>query len=256
MRRSIITSALAVGLGIGLGAAAFAAPPPPPVYSWTGFYVGGNAGGGWANSDTTMFFNTVTPPGSFISSPHTLWVDGFIGGGQAGYNWQSGNWVAGQEADFQGSTQKGNSTFECTPLFFCGNLFVNLDQKLDWFGTVRGRLGWTFTPTSLVYATGGLAYGKIDSTVTDNFADSAFTSVTNIGWTVGAGIEDQLSGNWTWKLEYLYMDLGSVSGVLPTHFFAAGVDVCDTGRGCPITPAYKSTFTDSIVRVGINYRWQ
>ena len=88
---------------------------------------------------------------------------GILGGGQVGYNWQSGNWVTGFEADIQGTGQRGSGTIFC-PAGVCAVLPVtaSITEKLDWFGTVRGRLGWTVTPEMMIYATGGLAYGELN----------------------------------------------------------------------------------------------
>ena len=208
-------------LTVGLASAASAADmpvylkAPPPVWSWTGFYLGGNVGYSWGKSATTVSFLDVS--GSVIASDtHTFDLNGVIGGGQVGYNWQKGSWVLGLETDIQASGQKGSSDFVC-PTGICkatGPVTETLDQKLDWFGTVRGRLGFTVTPTVLLYGTGGLAYGdiKTDGTISDPTTFS--TSTIKAGWTAGAGIEARIAGNWTAKLEYLYMDLGNVSGGL------------------------------------------
>src|SRR5271155_4236849 len=117
--RSIIPI-VAAGLLLGLSAAAVAAapkkppppPPPPPAWSWTGFYVGGNVGYGWGSSSVNATF--VDTAGIFLSTGSTtVHPDGVIGGGQIGYNWQSGNWVPGFEADIQGSGQRGSGTITC-----------------------------------------------------------------------------------------------------------------------------------------------
>jgi outer membrane immunogenic protein len=130
-----------------------------------------------------------------------------------------------------------------------------LEQKLDWFGTVRGRVGPTITPTILVYATGGLAYGRVNSTntvsgtnITGTQGTNTFTltpvaasfsdSSTKIGWTLGAGLEGVLSGNWTGKIEYIYVDLGTVST-----------------SGAFLVSRFSSRITDNILRVGVNYKF-
>jgi outer membrane immunogenic protein len=127
-----------------------------------------------------------------------------------------------------------------------------VDQKLEWFGTVRGRAGWAATPQVLLYATGGLAYGSIKSTgalVGFTPAGIAVVSVgsatdTRVGWTVGAGIEGMITRNWTAKLEYLYMDLGG--------FDAGGFTLAP---GSTIAANVHSNFTDHILRVGLNYKF-
>ena len=118
-----------------------------------------------------------------------------------------------------------------------------MSQKIDWFGTVRGRVGVLATPTVLLYATGGLAYGQVNSSETvGGPLPAAFSqSSTNVGWTVGAGIEGAIGGNWTAKLEYLYVDLGTVSG----SFTLPNTDII----------SHSSHITDNVLRAGINYRF-
>lgn len=193
----------------------------------------------------------------------------------------------GLEADFQGSDQNGRTGAACAGGTLAAVATLNsacstghigdtapfnvaafpvtsdISQRLNWFGTVRGRIAATVTPTVLLYATGGLAYGEITTTNTagtnitgtqgtNNFtltpvAGSASSTTTRVGWTIGAGIEGVVSGNWTAKLEYLYVDLGDVSGAFVTPV---------TGRsGGLLTSHYSSHITDNILRVGLNYRW-
>ena len=186
-------------------------------------------------------------------------MDGIIGGGQIGYNWQVQNWVWGLEADIQGSDQKGRRDFlcptgVCTPPFGVIAVFpgpavpVALDQKLEWFGTVRGRVGVLATPQVLFYATGGLAYGEVNTSATIGAGAFGFNAHdTRVGYTVGAGVEGALGGNWTAKLEYLYMDLGRTSGSFLTTIPALG--------GGVLSYNYSSRITDNIVRVGVNYKF-
>ena len=124
-------------------------------------------------------------------------------------------------------------------------------EKLPWFGTVRGRIGVLASPTWLFYATGGLAYGEIKSSETHTVAGGPFAggalannfNTTRTGWTVGGGVEGVISGNWTAKLEYLYMDYGTINNTF------AGV--------APLfTPINLSTHvTDNVVRAGVNYHF-
>jgi outer membrane immunogenic protein len=202
----------------------------------------------------------VPPPGSITDVKFDL--DGGIAGAQIGANWQNGIWVIGGEADIQWSGQKGSADFLCATTIIGGPCLpgftvvppgaigaaLALDQKLEWFGTVRARLGVTPAPTVLLYVTGGLAYGEIETsgTLTAGFplTSVAFSqSNTKAGWTVGGGIEGRLSGNWTGKIEYLYMDLGSISGT-----------VINTPAG--IGASWSSDITDNIIRVGLNYKFQ
>jgi outer membrane immunogenic protein len=140
----------------------------------------------------------------------------------------------------------------------------SLSQKLDWFGTVRGRIGPTITPTVLIYVTGGLAYGDVRTTDTVSgvnilglqgtngstlspVAASFSNSSVRFGWTVGAGVEGVIKGNWTAKLEYLYMDFGNVSGSFITPIVAPS--------GALLIASYNSHITDNILRVGVNYKF-
>jgi outer membrane immunogenic protein len=157
------------------------APPYIPPVTWTGFYVGGNLGYSWGHSNAS---GALTDPGSGLANSGTgsFHPDGVIGGGQIGYNYQINNWVIGLETDFQGSAQRSRSNFAvgaapaCTdpanahsPACMVFGAVIGLpgvpvtgsvSERLNWFGTLRGRLGWAITPTILPYVTGGLAYGE------------------------------------------------------------------------------------------------
>jgi outer membrane immunogenic protein len=230
-----------------------------PGFNWSGFYVGGNVGYSWGSSGNTEAISRLNTGLVLFNATSRNDVNGVIGGGQIGYNWQSSNWLFGLEADFQGSGERGSSSIVCVACADDGtNITSTLKQKLDWFGTVRGRAGILVTPTVLLYGTGGLAYGdvKTGGSVTGNNGlgvpiTVAFpgTSSTRAGWTAGAGVEGQISGNWTAKLEYLYMDLGTVSAG-PIALTGILVPVRTTAAA-----AYSSHFTDNILRVGVNYHF-
>ena len=225
-----------------------------PAFNWSGFYLGVNVGYSWgssSNSETISRFSSGVP---LFSSTSRNDVNGVIGGGQVGYNWQASNWLFGLEADIQGSGERGSSIFNCVACDNDGtNITSNLTQKLNWFGTVRGRAGILVSPTVLLYGTGGLAYGEVQTggTATGGFVPLTVvlpgTSSTRAGWTAGGGIEGRIGGNWTAKLEYLYMDLGSVSAG-PIALTGILVPVRTTGG-----LSYSSHFTDNILRVGVNY---
>jgi outer membrane immunogenic protein len=235
--------------------------PPPPVWSWTGFYLDGNFGYSWGTSNSTVSFLDSTT-GALLAAPNASFsMDGFFGGGGAGYNWQTGNWVWGLEADIQYADQQGSATFACGAA--CGAIPVSetLNERLDWFGTVRGRLGFTVTPTVLLYATGGLAYGDVASSGAISDPTSFSTSTLKTGWTVGGGLESRIVGNWTAKIEYLYMNLGSVAGTAsdPTYDYIA--PVCGTAApivctaGHTLSTGFNSGITDNILRLGVNYKF-
>ena len=161
--KAFAASALIAVAATSVASAADMAPrytkAPPPiveVWNWTGFYIGGNVGYSWGRSSDTSTFTNGAGTVLFTSADRAN-MDGVIGGAQIGYNWQLQNWVWGLEADIQGSDQKGSrnflcSTSVCTPPFGVIAVFpgpavpVALDQKLEWFGTVRGRIGVLATP--------------------------------------------------------------------------------------------------------------
>jgi outer membrane immunogenic protein len=266
MKRIVVGITAALSLLATSALAADLAPKPyvkaPPVaatvYGWTGFYIGGNVGYSWGrarNSETISNFRTGAALFTDTSSND---VNGVIGGGQIGYNWQAQNWLFGLEADFQGSGEKGSRDFICVACANDGtNITSTLTQKLTWFGTVRGRVGVLVTPSVLLYGTGGLAYGELTTggSITGNGLAGvpvtvAFpgTSSTRVGWTAGVGVEGKIAQNWTAKLEYLYMDLGSVSaGPISTTILVP--------LRAPAGVSYSSGFTDNILRVGVNYQF-
>lgn len=223
---------------------AYKAPMMAPAWNWTGLYVGLNAGYGIGRDQTNQ---TVNLPGPFFITADTLAPAGFVGGGQIGYNWQAApNWLWGVELDFQGTGQEDSS---CT--FDCGRTFagrtLNAAQKLPWFGTARGRLGYV-NGDYLWYVTGGGAWANIksdySSVVAGGATDTGSSSHTQGGFAAGAGVETHLSGNWTVKFEYLYLDLGSIS-----DSYVAPNSLCG---GCSVT--VDSKIRDHIVRVGLNYK--
>jgi iron complex outermembrane receptor protein len=248
----------------GYGAPMFYKAPILTAWSWAGPYLGLNIGYSAGKSKTDAVFSDATGAPLFATGSSDN-LNGLIGGVQAGYNWQMGNWVAGIEGDIQMSGQGATPTYVC-PGAVCNPTVVDFDapvpasfvqgHKLDSFGTLRGRLGATITPDVIAYATGGLAVGSIRTTVNlsgigfdpdgNPGAVSAPFSVLAIkpGWTVGAGLEGRLFGNVTGKVEYLYMDFGTVSASITNGLNAT-----------PITLATSSRITDNIVRAGVNYKF-
>jgi len=241
------------------------APPVfvPPPFTWTGFYIGLNAGGviGSGNRTTSLYAPGIASwiatyyPNNLGSSP-----SGFIGGGQAGYNWQTGAFVLGVETDFDGTTL--SKTFNYTsPAFAVGTPFpgdilsVNAKANLDWLGTTRARLGFVATPDNrlMIYATGGVAYGGGSSNFSafdtrNDFFLSGSPSSSRVGWTIGAGAEYAITNNITIKGEYLYYNLGSTTFTsIPTGAFATAFP------GIVATNKYE--FDGSIVRAGVNYKF-
>jgi outer membrane immunogenic protein len=221
-----------------------------PATNWSGFYAGVNVGYGWGhdNTDAASPFDTGIANTSVNNDPK-----GVIGGGQVGYNWQAGSFVAGVEADISGSGIKGTAApvgLQFTDGSSIPGTFASSDQQLSWFGTVRGRLGATVTPDLLIYGTGGLAYGEVKGSANRFFAavdqNPANFSATKTGWTAGAGAEWMFARGWSAKVEYLHIDLGGSD--------AAGVHITP-----PLTPAeqvqyaWRNAF--DIVRIGVNYHF-
>ena len=233
----------------------YKAPVPWSGWTWAGLYVGANAGASLGGSLVeTTFREFATDEPLFGSRPSTR-LDGAIFGVQAGYNWTADIWLAGIEGDMQYSRQRGSLTDLCTgdvcnpglaPLD--APVSVGLDHKLGWFGTLRGRFGTTVVPEALAYVTAGVVAAGITIAGTVSGFDDAGNPVsttldnrlTRFGWTLGAGLEAHLIGNWTGKLEYLHMDFGSIPTVVP--------------NGTASTQ-FNSHTTDDVVRVGVNYKF-
>lgn len=187
-----------------------------PVFTWTGFYIGANVGYGGGDFDYPYALSVF---GAGIGGDASLNSSGFFGGGQIGYNYQfDGGVVIGVEADFQWSGIDGNLDANAT-LFdgadALGAAAIDAGSEIDWFGTIRARLGYGWD-RALLYVTGGAAYGKVSTSIDAAITDfdtvigvSGSTDDTQWGWTVGGGLEYALTDNWSFKTEYLYVDLGS-----------------------------------------------
>ena len=184
------------------------APEYVAPFSWTGFYVGINGGGAWGHSNWSGTGTGVNTSGGLV-------------GGTVGYNWQAGPTVFGLEGDLDWAGVKGTST--------CGGL--SCETKNDWLGTFRGRVGYAFNRV-MPYVTGGLAVGNIKATSPLGSNDQ-----TRAGYTLGGGIEANIIGPWSAKIEYLYADLGKSNCAACT---VGGTDV---------------SFHENIVRAGINYHF-
>jgi outer membrane immunogenic protein len=191
----------------------YKAPPaaPAPAYGWSGFYFGVNGGGGWGHS-------------WWSANTTAINVAGGQAGGTAGYNVQLGKIVFGIEGDVDWSRINGTSTSPGCP---------GCSTSDTWLSTLRGRIGYSFD-RFLPYVTGGLAVGDIRATA-PGFAGG---DTTNAGWTLGAGFEVALPGNWSAKAEYLRVDLGSFS--------------C---TGCSALPPANLSLQENVFRAGVNYHF-
>lgn len=188
MKRAFVAGAALLALGSVAAAADLPAPQPyykapafaPPPFSWSGFYLGVNGGGGFGSSnwDTAGSINT----------------SGGLVGGTIGYNYQINRFVVGVEGDVDWAGISGSTTTAACP--------AGCKTGDSWLSTARGRIGYA-ADRFLPYVTGGAAFGNIDATTA-----GLTTTTTNAGWTVGAGLEFAITPNWSAKAEYLYVDLG------------------------------------------------
>jgi outer membrane immunogenic protein len=251
-----ILFAASVAALLGMGGAASAAdlnsgglkdgplPLYAPVTSWSGFYAGVNGGYAWGNDDTLsaeVFKHRYLKD----EGRKTLSPDGGFGGGQIGYNWQSGQFVFGIEADIQGGEISDSASLS----LFDGYASARAKSELDWFGTVRGRLGYA-ADNWLFYGTGGFAYGGVKDTlsVTAPFygkTKSASKDETETGYVVGGGVEYKFNPSWSLKAEYQFIDLGSekLSGTSYGYYCASA------------TASLKADHSYETVRVGLNYHF-
>jgi outer membrane immunogenic protein len=246
------------------------APAPvfvPPPFTWTGFYIGLNAGGIWSSGSrsATLFDPNAGIDGGFLNAAFPGGLGngsaGFIGGGQAGYNWQTGAFVLGVETDFDGTTLSKSRdivgpTFGPLGGALAGDFFtLHAKTSLSWLGTTRARVGFVATPDNrlMIYATGGVAYAGGSSNF--SFFDSATgafwsgnPSSSRVGWTIGGGLEYAVTNNWTIKGEYLYADLGS------SNFTSVG----NAAAATFFPGVYASghiNYNASIFRAGVNYKF-
>ena len=281
---------VAFGAAAVFGAPAIAAdiavnappPLPAPAYSWTGSYIGGNVGYGW--QDPTLTFAGNDPSticllrancgigGSTAAGPVSYNLNGVTGGVQAGYNWQvDPRWVLGLETDFNWSGIRGGGNNASNAS--AGTIqTIAANQSVEWFGTVRARLGWLATDSLMFYGTGGLAYAKIDENVTYSSSDPGFNFTNNpfglqcgaanstcmsgssarmaIGWTLGAGAEYAVTQNVSLTAEYLYASLGGDA-----------LDVVALSAlppSAPINSSFRASYGNvafQVARIGLNYKF-
>jgi outer membrane immunogenic protein len=266
-----LASAMLLG-GIGSASAADMAvkamPPPAPVWNWTGFYIGGSVGGKWNDTrvddyPTGCFLTSVTCGGGPALNPNrsdsVRLNDGrFIGGGQAGYNFQSGRFVGGIEGDISwtGINQTLLTSRAVTPPLV-GFMVHGDAMKEDWIATIRGRAGFTVTPSFLVYATGGVAFAHVQTASAVAFTATADTYAgsydeTRVGYTVGGGGEWMIAPKWSIKAEYLFVDLGKQT----VNLACTAPGICTSPpQVSPASYAADYRFREHIARVGVNYHF-
>ena len=249
MKKILLAAAAVVALAGGSASAADLARPvyrapsaPIAIYTWTGPYWGVNVGYSWGRKENDWTLSGPGFGGAVLVATEGQDVDGVVGGITSGINWQIGRWVWGLEHDFNASGQKGDTTY-C--IVACGVATVVADHKLKWFGTARSRLGFLWSDYVLVYATAGVAYGKLESTYTLTAGAVALAALNSedvrAGFTFGGGVEWAWGGGWSAKAEYLYVDLGKREQTLAV----VGGNVF----------TWENRFYDHIARVGINFKW-
>ncbi len=248
--------------------------------NWTGFYLGLNGGYGWSHGDVAAtpgdpltrnvaFGQPAIPPLSASMN-----ASGGLGGGQAGYDWQfAARGVVGIEADVAAADLKSSAAVPLTMMFGTQPATFGASRSIDWFGTVRGRIGFLATPDLLLYGTGGFAYGRVNESASVSLPPGQSNSAGNFGyafacgpvyglgacfagnssrvatgWTVGIGGEKRFTPNFSLKVEYLHVDLGSSSYPLVGSLYP----------GTAFTPSFlnaSSSATIDLVRAGLNYRF-
>jgi outer membrane immunogenic protein len=221
---AVLTGAFVVAAGSASAADIVRGPQPTtvlqpsPVYNWTGFYAGVDGGYAWG-------WSRWSDP---LAGSSSMRLGGAALGGHLGYNWQTGPLVLGIETDAAWANLSG------TPgagIGFCGT--GPCETKQNWLGTTRGRIGYAFG-SLMPYLTAGAAYGDVQTTVPWGSASS-----TRLGWSAGAGLEVGLSKNWSTKVEFLHLDLGTAS------FFNAASNASSVS--VPVK--------DNLLRAGISYHW-
>lgn len=240
MRKTLLASASVLALSCSV---ADATPPAP--MTWTGFYIGANAGYAWGSTSPTQILDLVTTTGG----PPGYKPNGFIGGGQAGYNWQYGQWVFGGEVDFSGLSVSGDLTI--SP-FFVGKGFpspATFSSRYDWLFTARLRGGFTVAPAWLVYVTGGLAVTQVRDSATVHIPETWTWSQTSTltGGTIGGGVETMFAPGWSARLEYLYAKFKDTA--------PPGVIVDGAAAGTPLDPTFSFNHNLNVVRFAINYKF-
>lgn len=223
---------------------------PAPVWTWTGFYIGAHAGAGWGTTEATLTSVSGLGQTALFSLPFAqVSRSGFLGGGQVGYNWQSGWAVFGVQGDIAGMDVKG--TAPCVILFSC-------TAKSDWLATVTGRIGGVVADRGLVYVKGGGAwmnttysvgvptFGGLGGGVGGLGVNGTLTSAssTNWGWLLGLGVEYMFTQNWTGFIEYDYMDFDVKNDGFPINALR---------RNITVNADLKDKL--SIAKVGVNYKF-
>ena len=223
---------------------------PVVVWSWTGFYIGGHVGAGWGKTESTLtnlaFVPPVVPPIALNLPFSQTSTSGFLGGVQAGANWQTGWAVIGIQGDFAGADIKGTSP--CLILFACRT-------KTDWLASVTGRLGAVVLDRGLVYAKGGAAWQNsthsLSLPIAPALGDITSREITHFGWTIGLGTEWMITPNWTAFIEYNYYEFDKKTYAFPIN--VGGAIGAAAQLGINVNADLRNTL--STAKVGVNYKF-
>jgi outer membrane immunogenic protein len=208
---------------------------PAPVANWTGFYFGGHLGAGWGTVESSLPLDQFGIPGTLPLASHN--VNGFLGGGQLGYNWQA-DWVLfGVEASFSGAQLEGSAP--CIIVFTC-------KAESKWLANVSGRVGGIVGGNTLLFVKGGFAWKDTDYSASANIGGATFSATgsdTRTGWLVGTGVEYAFSKNWSGFIEYNYMDFGTERVTFALN--------------PPVIATLQADIDDKVhvIKTGVNYRF-
>ena len=226
--------------------------PVATVYDWGGGYIGIN--GGYAFGQSDWGADPLNPSG--LSSTGNFNVNGGLVGGTIGVSGQWGAWVFGVEGDFdwQGLQGTSNSSF-CTSLITSGLATVppasaaglSCKTASNWLGTLRARFGYAWDRV-LVYGTAGGAGANVETALTG----LPYQSSPAFGWTVGAGVEVALAEHWTFKVEYLFVDLGNAAC---NHSYSCGIDLAATAAAPALGSNMTVKLNENLIRVGRNFKY-
>jgi outer membrane immunogenic protein len=237
MKKILFAVTALAGLTVFVGPVSAADPVIDAAYDWTGPYIGLQGGYGWGDTEPTF-------DDGFVSESGDVDYEGFVGGIEAGYNWQSGNLVLGVEVD--GSLSGIDGDFlevggATRPCIIAG---LGCTADVDWFATGRLRLGYAIDRV-LPFVTGGLAVGGVEGEFDYGALNACLCSVddTPIGWTVGGGVEWAVSDSWSVKAEYLYVNLGKPSIDGDNTFWA------------PAPGVGTDDYDFSVARLGVNFNF-
>jgi outer membrane immunogenic protein len=255
MKKVLLAAFISAAIpNVVLAADLYTKAPPPAGFDWTGLYIGGHVGGGWA---TNEFSDSFFPTGNTLPELQKTNSSGFLGGVQGGANYQIGRLVLGTDFDFSWASINGRNTASYGLNSFAPPAFDHsqtLGADTDWIGTATTRLG-VARNNWLLYSKAGVAWGHTNYTENNTNVVTGFDqfdgtgSKTLTGWTVGTGIEWAFAYNWTAKLEYDYIDFGSnIIGISGTR---------DPGQPFAHPQSFTTVNDQTIseVKFGVNYKF-